>query len=63
MAKENPEVHKNITASMSELVKVWPGAIPPATPVKAPVDVTKLVKAIEAESQKAIDKASTQAHL
>jgi hypothetical protein len=63
MAKENPEVHKNIQASMAELTKVWPAAIPPATPVKAPLDVTKLVKAIEAESQKAIDKASTKAQL
>ncbi|BAZ14483.1 hypothetical protein NIES4071_63270 [Calothrix sp. NIES-4071] len=63
MAKENPEVHKNITTNMAELTKVWPAAIPPATPIKAPVEVTKLVKAIEAESQKAIDKASTQAHL
>lgn len=63
MAKENPEVHKNIQVSMAELTKVWPAAIPPATPVKAPLDVTKLVKAIEAESQKAIDKASTKAQL
>ncbi|OKH43649.1 DNA uptake protein [Calothrix sp. HK-06] len=63
MAKENPEVHKNIQASMTELNKVWPAAIPPATPVKAPLEVTKLVKAIEAESQKAIDKASTKAQL
>lgn len=63
MAKENPEAHKNIQASMAELTKVWPAAIPPATVVKAPVEVTKLVKAIEAESQKAIDKASTKAQL
>ncbi len=63
MAKENPEVHKNIQASMAELTKVWPAAIPPATPVKTPLEVTKLVKAIEAESQKAIDKAATKAHL
>jgi DNA uptake protein ComE-like DNA-binding protein len=63
MSKENPEVNKNIQASMSELVKVWPTAIPPAKPVKTPSEVTKLVKAIEAESQKAIDKASTQAQL
>ncbi|RUT06566.1 hypothetical protein DSM106972_028230 [Dulcicalothrix desertica PCC 7102] len=54
MAKENPEVHKNIQASIAELIKVWPAAIPPATPVKAPLEVTKLVKTIEAESQKAL---------
>lgn len=57
IAKENPEAHKNIQASMAELTKVWPAAIPPATVVKAPLEVTKLVKAIEAESQKASTKA------
>ncbi len=61
MAKENPDIDKTITANMSELIKAWPAAIPPAKPVKTPPDVTKLVKTIEAESQKAIDKASTQA--
>jgi hypothetical protein len=61
MAKENPEAHKVIEANMGELVKVWANVIPPAKLVKTPEEVTKLVKSIEADSQKAIDKASTQA--
>jgi hypothetical protein len=61
MAKENPEAHKAIETNMGELVKVWANVIPPAKPVKTPEEVTKLVKSIEADSQKAIDKASTQA--
>ncbi|NJL60594.1 MAG: helix-hairpin-helix domain-containing protein [Methylacidiphilales bacterium] len=61
MAKENPEAHKAIEANMTELVKVWSNVIPPAKPVKTPEEVTKLVKTVEADSQKAIDKASTQA--
>lgn len=61
MTKENPEAHKAIEANMTELVKVWSNVIPPAKPVKTPEEVTKLVKTVEADSQKAIDKASTQA--
>lgn len=61
MAQENPEAHKAIETNMAELVKVWPTAIPPATPVKTTDDVTKLVKTIEQNSQIVIDKSSTQA--
>lgn len=61
MAKENPEVDKTIVSSIGELLKAWPSVIPPAKSVKTPDEVAKLVKAIETDSQKAIDKASTQA--
>ncbi|MEA5571274.1 helix-hairpin-helix domain-containing protein [Calothrix sp. UHCC 0171] len=61
MARENPEAHKGIEANMAELTKVWSSVNPPTKPVKTPEEVTKLVKAIEVDSQKAIDKAATQA--
>jgi hypothetical protein len=46
---------------MTDLVKNWSTVIPPAAAVKTPEEVTKLVKTIELESQKLIDKGSTQA--
>ncbi|WP_341527483.1 helix-hairpin-helix domain-containing protein [Nostoc sp. UHCC 0302] len=61
VAQADPEAHKAIETSLAELVKAWPSVIPPATPVKTPEDVTKLIKTIEENSQKAIDKTSTQA--
>lgn len=61
VAQTNPDANKAIEASFVDLVKVWPAAIPPAKPVKTPEDVSKLVKTIEENSQKVIDKASTQA--
>ncbi|WP_414753026.1 ComEA family DNA-binding protein [Anabaena sp. CCY 9910] len=61
VAPANPEADKAINASLTELIKVWPAAIPPATPVKTPEEVTKLVKTIELNSQKVIDQSSTQA--
>jgi flagellin-specific chaperone FliS len=61
VAQNSPEAHKAIEANLTELTKVWPSAIPPATPVKTPDEVTKLVKIIEQNSQKIIDKSSTQA--
>ncbi|KAF3883982.1 MULTISPECIES: helix-hairpin-helix domain-containing protein [Nostocales] len=61
MAKEYPQEHKAIETNMTELVKVWPSAIPPLKPVKSPDDVTKLVKTIEQNSQKVVDSSSTQA--
>lgn len=62
VAKENPEAHKAIATSLTELTKVWPSVIPPAAPVNTPPEVTKLVKTIEQNSQKVIDKSNTQAH-
>ncbi|MBD2499062.1 helix-hairpin-helix domain-containing protein [Anabaena azotica] len=61
LAQTNPETHKAIQTSFTELKKVWPAVIPPATPVKTTQEVTKLIKDIEANSQKVIDKSSTQA--
>lgn len=61
VAQTSPEANKAIEASFADLVKVWPAAIPPATPVKTPEDVTKLIKTIEQNSQIVIDKTSTQA--
>ncbi|AFZ00766.1 ComEA family DNA-binding protein [Calothrix sp. PCC 6303] len=61
VAKDSPDADKTITTAMADLVKNWPAAIPPAAAVKTPEEVTKLVKTIELESQKLIDKGSTQA--
>jgi hypothetical protein len=61
VAKINPAADKAIKTSMSKLLKVWPGVIPPAQPVKTPQEVTKLIKTIEQESQKVIDASATQA--
>jgi hypothetical protein len=54
MAKNYPEAHKAIEASMSELTKAWPSAIPPATAVKTPEQVTQLIRTIEQNSQKVV---------
>ncbi|MEH2410247.1 helix-hairpin-helix domain-containing protein [Nostoc sp.] len=61
VAQADPEAHKAIDSSFAELIKVWPAAIPPAKAVKNPNDVTKLVKTIEENSQKVVDKSNTQA--
>ncbi|HIK05758.1 MAG TPA: helix-hairpin-helix domain-containing protein [Trichormus sp. M33_DOE_039] len=61
VSQSNPEAHKAIEASFAELTKVWPSVIPPTQPVKTPNEVTQLVKTIELNSQKVIDKSSTQA--
>ncbi|WP_138506190.1 helix-hairpin-helix domain-containing protein [Nostoc sp. PA-18-2419] len=60
VAQQDAEADKAINATFTELIKVWPAAIPPAKPVKTPEDVTKLVKTIEENSQKVIDKSSSQ---
>ncbi|MEH2027201.1 helix-hairpin-helix domain-containing protein [Nostoc sp.] len=62
VAQADPEAHKAIDTSFTELIKVWPAAIPPAKAVKTTTDVTKLVKTIEENSQKVVDKSNTQAH-
>ncbi|MCC5647275.1 helix-hairpin-helix domain-containing protein [Nostoc sp. CHAB 5824] len=61
VAQADPEAHKAIDTSFVELIKVWPAAIPPAKAVKTPNDVTQLVKTIEENSQKVVDKTNTQA--
>lgn len=61
VAQADPEAHKAIETSFAELIKVWPAAIPPAKAVKTANDVTKLVKTIEENSQKVVNKSNTQA--
>ncbi|MBG1271472.1 helix-hairpin-helix domain-containing protein [Nostoc sp. WHI] len=63
VAQQDSEAHKAIETSLSELIKAWPAAIPPAKAVKTPNDVTNLVKTIEENSQKVVDKSNTQAQL
>ncbi|ADI63910.1 helix-hairpin-helix domain-containing protein [Trichormus azollae] len=60
MAQSDPEAHKAIDTTLTELLKVWPAAIPPAQAVKTPNDVTKLVKTIEENTQKILEKANTK---
>jgi Helix-hairpin-helix motif len=54
MAKDSPAEHKIITENLKQLTTVWPTAMPPATPVKTPAEVGKLVTAIEQSTQKVI---------
>jgi hypothetical protein len=61
MAQSDPEEHKAIDTTLTELLKVWPAAIPPAQAVKTPNDVTKLVKTIEENTQKILEEANTKA--
>ena len=63
MAKENPEAHKAIAASMPELAQAWPSAIAPAAPVNTPEQVSQLIKTIEQNSQKVVNNSNTQAKL
>jgi hypothetical protein len=56
MVKENPEAHKAIADSMTQLKTAWPAAIPPAAPVKTPEEVNQLIKTIEKNAQTAIAK-------
>jgi hypothetical protein len=52
--KLKPETNSKIAADLKDLTTAWPAAIPPAVPVKTTDAVTKLVKGIEAEIQKAV---------
>ena len=63
MAKENPEAHKAIVASMPELTKAWPSAVAPTIIVKTPEQVDQLIKTIEQNSQKVVNNSNTQAKL
>ena len=61
LAASNPEAHKAIASSMSELTKTWPAVIPPAKPVNTPPQVTQLIKTIEQNSQKIVNNSNTSA--
>jgi hypothetical protein len=52
MAKENPDAHKEIETTMAMLTKTWPAPLPPATPVSTSDQVAKMIKTIEASTQK-----------
>ncbi|MBD1923963.1 helix-hairpin-helix domain-containing protein [Microcoleus sp. FACHB-831] len=54
MAKENPEAHKAISDSMTQLKTAWPSVTAPAAPVKTPQQVSQLIKTIEQNAQKVI---------
>jgi DNA uptake protein ComE-like DNA-binding protein len=60
MAKDRPEEHKVITENLKQLTTAWPTTMPPATPVKTPVEVGKLVTTIEQSTQKAIAAVATK---
>lgn len=61
MAKAYPEEHKAIETSMAELTKAWATAVPPASPVNTPAQVSALVKTIEQNSQKVVNRSNTPA--
>ena len=61
MTKAYPEEDKAIKTSMAELTKAWPAAIPPASPVKTPDQVSGLIKTIEQNSQKVVNRSNTPA--
>lgn len=61
MAKAYPEEHKAIETNIQELSTAWTGAIPPAQPVKTPAQVSQLVKTIEQNSQKVLNRSNTPA--
>jgi hypothetical protein len=54
MAKNQPDGHKLISDNIKQLKTAWPDVIPPSTPVKTPEAVSKLIKAIEQQSQKIV---------
>jgi hypothetical protein len=56
LKKDNPAAATLISKSLTDLTKAWPAVLPPAVLVKTPAEVTKIVKEIEAEAQKAAKK-------
>lgn len=54
MQTANPEEHKAISSSMSELAKAWTSVIPPSAPVKTPEEVAKMVSSIKQNAQNVI---------
>jgi Helix-hairpin-helix motif len=52
MAKSNPEAHKVMETKLSALLKAWPSAVAPSTPVLTTKEVSTLVGDIQAASQK-----------
>lgn len=52
MAKSNPEAHKVMETKLSALLKAWPSAVAPSTPVLTTKEVSTLVGDIQAARQK-----------
>jgi hypothetical protein len=52
MAKSNPEAHKVMETKLSELLKAWPSATAPTTPVLTTKEVSTLVGDIETARRK-----------
>jgi DNA uptake protein ComE-like DNA-binding protein len=51
MTKERPQQHKTVTETLKQLKTAWPSPIPPATPVKTPAQLDKLIKTIAQNTQ------------
>lgn len=56
LTKENAEAQKAIADSMTKLKTAWPSAQAPTTPVLSPDEVSQLIKTIEQNSQKVLQK-------
>ena len=54
LSKDNSEVEKVITQTMTQLKTAWPSALAPEKPVLPPEKVTELIETIEENSQKVI---------
>jgi DNA uptake protein ComE-like DNA-binding protein len=52
MAKDHPDAHTTVMATLKQLKTAWPAPMPPTAPVKTPEEIGKLVKAIEQSTQK-----------
>jgi DNA uptake protein ComE-like DNA-binding protein len=52
MAKDHPDIHKTVTATISQLKTAWPAPLPPPVPVKTPEEIGKLIAEIAQSTQK-----------
>jgi hypothetical protein len=52
LSKTKAEANTTIQTTMADLLKVWPSALPPAAPIKTPVEVSQMIKTIEQTAQK-----------
>ena len=54
MSKDRPQEHKVISESFKQLLTVWPTVVPPASSVKTPIEVSKLIQDIQQGTQKVV---------
>jgi DNA uptake protein ComE-like DNA-binding protein len=52
MTKDRLQAHKTVMETFKQLKTAWPSPIPPATPVKTPEQLDKLIKTIAQSTQK-----------